>query len=133
MEYDYHQEHARELNNLPKPYPIEMAINNNDIVENHSDPYNTERFFKFLSNAEQGMPDKVRITRYGFDNPELATKTILEYNSNIFIFTISGDQVPPITYYGHAIIYRYLQAGNWWQYFLRKSDGGEELVFTLYN
>lgn len=59
MERDYHHEHAKELNALPKPYPIEMAINNNEIVENHSDPYNTDSFFEFLSNVEQGIPDKI--------------------------------------------------------------------------
>lgn len=61
----HHQEHANELNALPRPYPIEMAIKNNVIVVNQSDPYNNERFFEFLSNAEKGIPDKIRIAKYG--------------------------------------------------------------------
>lgn len=133
MERDYHQEHAKELNDLPKPYPIEMAINNNEIVENHSDPHNTDRFFEFLSNVEQGIPDKIRIIRYGFDNPNLSIKTILEYNGKYFIYTTSSDEVPPKTYYGDEIYYRFIQPDYWLQYFIRTIDGGEQLVFTIYS
>jgi hypothetical protein len=46
MYYNINQlEHVKEFNSLPKPYSLEMAIKNNEI------------------------PDKVRIIRYGADNP----------------------------------------------------------------
>lgn len=128
----YHLQHTEELNALPNPYPIEMAINNDDIVVNRSDPYNTERFFEFLSNAREGIPDKVRITRYGIDNPELALKSILEYNGEIFIYTQSSDFSAPVSYYGNNINVRYRQPNGPWQYYLLTYDGGEELLFSLY-
>ncbi len=133
MDYCVFQKHAIELNTLPNPYPIETAINNKDIVVNPSVPNNTERFYDFLSNIGKGKTDKIRITRYGYDNPELAIKTILEFNGTFLLFTVSGGQVSPVTYYGNEIIYRYRQPDGPWQYFLKKCDNGEELVFSLYH
>ncbi len=132
MDYCVYPKHAMELNTLPKTYPLEKAIHNNDIVVNPSNPNNTERFYEFLSNIGKGKTDKIRITRYGYDNLELAIKTILEYNGTFLIFSLSDGQVSPVTYYGNEIIYRYRQPDGPWQYFLKKCDGGEELVFNLY-
>ncbi|WOO35813.1 hypothetical protein R2R35_18715 [Anaerocolumna sp. AGMB13020] len=81
----------------------EIAINNNNVVVNQSDPFNSERFYEFLSNVEKGIPDKIRITRYGFDNPEMALRTILEYNGTYYIFTITGDTTSPKSYYGNEL------------------------------
>jgi hypothetical protein len=129
----HHQEHANELNALSRPYPIEMAIKNNDIVVNQSDPYNNERFFEFLSNTEKGIPDKIRITKYGIDNPEISIRTILEYNGIYYIFTVAGDTTSPISYYGKELTLRRRSPDNPWQYFLKTYEGNEELIFTFYN
>lgn len=134
MDYSIsHQEHSKELNALPKPYPIQEAIKNNDIVVSPVDPHNTARFYEFLSNVEKGIPDKIRIIRYGFDNPLLAVKTILEYNGTFFIFTVSSDIVYPESYYGNEIIYRYNEPGGPWQYLIKKFNRDKELVFSLYD
>ncbi len=131
--YIYHQEHADELNALPKPYPIEMAINNNDVVVNQSDPSNSERFFEFLSYIEKEIPDKIIITRYGIDNPEMALRTILEYIGTYYIFTIAGDTTSPKSYYGNELTLKRRTPDSPWQYLLNTYEGTEVLVFTLYN
>ncbi len=131
--YIYHQEHANELNALPKPYQIEMAINNNDVVVNQSDPFNSERFYEFLSNAEKGIPDKIRITRYGIDNYEMALRTILQFNGTYYIFTIAGNTTSPKSYYGNELTLKRRDIDRPWQYFLKTYEGNEEPIFTLYS
>lgn len=133
MDYhNYHQEHANELNALPKPYTIEMAINNNDVIVNQSDPFNRKRFFEFLFNVKKGIADKIRITRYGIDNSELALKTVLEFNGVYYSFTVADDSVLPKSYYGNKLIQSRRDPNSPWQYYLRTYGGEEVLVFTLY-
>lgn len=133
MNRNYHQEHVSELNNLPKIYTIKMAIQNNDVVVSSVMPRNPERFFQFLLNVENGIPDKIRIAAYGIDEPQLASKSILEYNGSIFIYTVINGSTAPITYVGNEIVARYAFPYKAWQYFLVTFDGREIWIFSLYN
>lgn len=134
MDYgNYRIEHINELNSLPEPYYIEAAIENNEIVVNWFDPNNTERFFEFITNTNNGIPDKIRIIRYGIDNPELATKSILEYNGKYFIFSEVGSSGQPKTYYGNEITLYYHEPYEVWIYNLKTYDGESILVFSLFN
>lgn len=132
MDYsNYRIEHINELNSLPEPYPIEAAIENNEIVVNLVDPNNTERFFEFITNTNNGIPDKVRIIRYGIDNPELATKSILEYNGEYFIFSEVGSSGQVKTYYGNEIILNYNEPYEIWRYDLITFDGEPIYIFSI--
>ncbi|WP_033166637.1 DUF4362 domain-containing protein [Clostridium sp. KNHs205] len=100
---DYHTRHKEEIISLPRVYPIETAIQNNDVVLSIVLPYNMERFFLFIDNASNGIPDKIRIIIYSFDLPELSNKSILEYDGNMFIYTLDSRFTGPRTYFGHSI------------------------------
>jgi hypothetical protein len=46
------------------PYTSETAIKNGDIVDVHGKQYNAEKLEKFVENVQNGIKDKVRITKY---------------------------------------------------------------------
>ncbi len=132
MDYSINKlEHLQELNSLPQIYPIEMAIKNDEIVVNISNPHNTEQFFEFLTNANNGVQNKVRIIRYGIDNPELAIKSILEYNGEYLIFTEVGGIGQPKTYYGNEISLNYDESYGLWIYNLITYDDKSIYIFSI--
>jgi len=124
----HHQEHANELNALSRPYPIEMAIKNNDIVVNQSDPYNNERFFEFLSNTEKGIPDKIRIAAFESDNADISTKSILQYDGSSIIYTVFRKDSR--TYYGDKIIAS-CRSNDIFDYYLTTNDSQMVPVYWL--
>jgi hypothetical protein len=100
---NYQNEHAIELASIPKDYSIEMALQHNDIVENVFLSYNTQRLLEFIENMRNGVPDKVRISSFGIDNPLSPTISILQYNGEMIIYTIDTNRgglfINYVTYY----------------------------------
>lgn len=128
---DYHTKHKEEIISLPRIYPIETAIQNNDVILSIVLPYNTERFFHFIDNAASGIQDKIRIIIYSFDSSELSTKSILEYDGSMFIYTLDSRFSGPKTYFGHNIIERKRNDRNEMiiDYHLITYDGNEHPVY----
>lgn len=104
---NYQYEHAIELASIPKDYSLEMALQHNDIVENVFLSYNTERLLEFIENVRNGIPDKVRISSFGVDNPLSPAISILQYDGEMIIYTVdttrSGIFNNYVTYYGPKI------------------------------
>lgn len=104
---NFQNEHAIELTSIPKDYTTEMAIKHNDIVENVFLSYNTERLLQFIENVKNGVPDKVRISSFGVDNPFSPTISILQYDGEMIIYTVDtsrgGIFNNYVTYYGNIM------------------------------
>lgn len=124
-----------ELASLPRDYTLEKAISYNDVVSDVRRTYNTDRFFKFLDNVNNGIPDKIRITEFGIDGPP--SIRILQYDGNI-IRSLT-DATRYITnqyydYYGYQIV---SQTRNWYgeeleDYFLITVDNKRIIIFTIF-
>lgn len=69
-----------ELSLLPINYTIDIALRNNDIIYDQIKSYNTSRFINFIENFENGVLDKIRITKYEIDSK--ATTSILQFDGN---------------------------------------------------
>jgi len=95
-----------ELSLLPIDYTRETAVMNNDIMFDQFIAYNVNRFYEFLDNVNNRIPDKIRITLYGIDGP--ATTSILQYNGDFIRLTIDetryGYNDEYFNYYGNQII-----------------------------
>lgn len=76
-----------ELAALPRDYTVEMALKNNDILFTPKrESYNTNRLRLFSNNIKDGIPDKIRITEFGFAGPPCIA--ILEYNGELVKYTL---------------------------------------------
>lgn len=136
LAYNNSYDAKEELELLPRNYPLELAIKNNDVVIYDSGfaTHNLDRFYKFLDNLEKGIEDKIRIAWYGIDG--YPTTSILEFNGNIIKYTIDatrdGISKKPYIYYGYSIqekegsFYTYLVKN----FFLLQVDGKKKSIFS---
>lgn len=90
---------------LPRNYTREMALYNNDIVDEQIKDYNFERLDQFIRNVNLGIPDTVRITEFGIDGPPVTI--VLQFDGNIIKYTADTTRVDAIpnyfTFYGYKI------------------------------
>jgi len=123
-----------ELASLPSDYTREMAINNNDVIYDYNRNYNTDRFFRFLDNVNNGIPDKIRIVYFGFEGQILIS--ILQYDGNIIRITFDATRNQTSetydSFYGYQIISQIHQrAGKKLEtYYLLSIDNKLIPVFT---
>lgn len=96
---------------LPRNYTKEMALYNNDIVDDQLEDYNFERLDQFIENVNLGIPDTVRITKFGIDGPPVTV--VLQYDGNIIKYTADTTRVEAVpnyfTFYGYKIYTDILQ------------------------
>lgn len=98
----------RELETLPRDYTKETATRNWDVLTNMIFNFNIGRFLIFMSNYQQGIPDRINITKFGVDGP--ATTAILYYDGNCIIYAIDDTRYSPDSfyfYYGYEITVKY--------------------------
>lgn len=128
MNRNYSKEHVTELAALPETYTVDMAVRNKDVVLSAVRPHNTERFYGFLSNIDKGIPDKIRISEYEPDTPDISVKSILQYDGSSIIYTVfrSASQ----TYYGDKIIAS-CRNNDIFDYYLTTSDAQLIPVYWL--
>ncbi|MDF2589806.1 MAG: hypothetical protein K0S41_3647 [Anaerocolumna sp.] len=97
-----------ELKSLPTKYTKEMSLNNNDIMIDFLSSYNIIQLFTFISHVEEGIQDKVRLTKYELEGPPIIS--ILQYDGIIIKYIIDStrDKLTNdyITLYGVKIIVR---------------------------
>ena len=125
----------KELASLPRDYMLEMALRNNDVVSDIRRTYNTDRFYKFLDNVNNGMPDKIRITQFGIDGPP--TISILQFDGNIIREFTDATRFQVNQYYdnyGYQIV---SQTRKWYgeeleDYFLITVDNKPRIIFTIF-
>lgn len=90
---------------LPRNYTIEMALYNNDIIDAQIKNYNFERLDQFIENVNLGIPDTVRITKFGIDGSPITV--VLQYDGNIIKYTSDVSRFDTtqnyITFYGYKI------------------------------
>lgn len=94
----------KELEALPRDYTRLMATRNWDVLIDVILNFNIGRFLIFMDNYYKGIPDKIRVTKYGADGP--ATTAILYYDGNLAIYVIDDTRHPIAefyTYYGYNI------------------------------
>jgi hypothetical protein len=94
----------KELEELPRDYTRQMATQNWDVLIDLILNFNIGRFLIFMDNYNKGIPDKIRITKFGVDGP--ATTSILYFDGNIVVYVIDGTRYPTNefhTYYGYYI------------------------------
>jgi hypothetical protein len=98
----------KELKSLPTKYTKEMALNNNDIVIDFLSSYNANLLFSFISQVEEGLPDKIRITKFDIEGPP--TISVLQYDGIIIKYIIDPTRYEItndfITIYGIKLIVR---------------------------
>jgi hypothetical protein len=112
MEYhnDISMQLRKELEELPRDYTRLMATQNWDVIIDSNKNFNIGRFLVFMDNYYKGIPDKIRITKFGIDGP--ATISLLYFDGNIVIYVIDDTRYPMnkfFIYYGYNITanYRY--------------------------
>lgn len=94
----------KELEALPRDYTRLMATRNWDVLIDLVLNFNIGRFLIFMDNYYKGIPDKIRITKFGVDGP--ATTAILYFDGNIVVYAVDGTRYPTnqfYTYYGYFI------------------------------
>lgn len=94
----------KELEELPRDYTREMATRNWDVLIDLILNFNIGRFLIFMDNYNNGIPDKIRITKFGVDGP--ATTSILYFDGNMVIYVVDNTRYPGYefyTYYGYYI------------------------------
>lgn len=94
----------KELEELPRDYTRLMATRNWDVLIDLVLNFNIGRFLIFMDNYNKGIPDKIRITKFGVDGP--ATTSILYFDGNIIIYVVDDTRYPLnefYTYYGYYI------------------------------
>ncbi|MDF2537233.1 MAG: hypothetical protein K0S76_254 [Herbinix sp.] len=125
-----------ELASLPGDYTRKMAINNNDVLYDYNRNYNTDKFFRFLNNVNNGIPDKIRITSFGIDGP--AAIRILQYDGYIIRSITDVTRYIPNQYYddyGYQIISQIrksLSGAVLEDYFLITIDNKPVTIFSVY-
>ena len=95
----------KELEELPRDYTRQMATKNWDVLIDLMLNFNLGRFLIFMDNYDKGIPDKIRITKFGVDGP--STTSILFFDGDIVIYEEDGTRYPTnefYTYYGNYII-----------------------------
>ena len=102
---DIKYEHVKELSLYPKEYTIQMAIENNDIINFGVVPYNTQYLDQFINNYLNQIPDKVIIVKYPIDGyPSIG---ILQSTGDLIIYTKryyeNSEEPSYVTYYGTSI------------------------------
>jgi hypothetical protein len=124
----------QELLSLPRDYTPEMALANGDILyDRYLRSYNLDRLILFINNVYNGIPDYIRITRFGMDGP--ATVIILQYNGDVIMYTLDvtrySESYTITTDFGHVInINSDIQYGHYATvYYLISDDGKTLLIF----
>lgn len=106
MEYylDISLQLRKELEELPRDYTRLMATRNWDVLIDLILNFNIGRFLVFTDNYNKGIPDKIRITKFGVDGP--ATTSILYFDGNMVIYVIDDTRYTInkfYNYYGYYI------------------------------
>lgn len=101
----------KELEALPLDYTRQMATQNWDVLIDLVLNFNIGRFLVFMNHYYKGIPDKIRITKFGVDGPP--TTSILYYDGRLIIYVADTTRYSSgefYTYYGNSISvnYRYL-------------------------
>jgi hypothetical protein len=87
----------KELEALPRDYTQTMATRNWDVVYHMVTNFNIGRFLIFIDNYYKGIPDKIRIAKFGIDGP--ATTAILYYDGNLITYVVDDTRYPTDGYY----------------------------------
>lgn len=66
------------LDQLPDPYPVELAKENGDVVYGHNIGYNIMKLDRFLDDAKESGTDWVRITQYTKEGDAIISDLIRE-------------------------------------------------------
>lgn len=83
------------LLSVPYDYTVEMAYNNNDILNTPTaKSINTGRLNLFMQNVNTGIPDCVFITTFGIDGP--ASTSILKYDGSVITYTFDNSRFSQI-------------------------------------
>ncbi len=102
---DINAQLKKELEVLPHDYTRQMATRNWDVVIDMILNFNIGRLLIFMNNFDKGIPDKIRITKFGIDGP--ATTAILYYDGNLVVYVVDDTRYSSgefYTYYGNNII-----------------------------
>lgn len=103
--YDYSNQFIKELEALPREYTMTMAKRNRDVIYQMLLNFNIGRFLIFMDNYNNGIPDKIRITKFGVDGPP--SIAILFYDGNLITYVIDETRYQTntfFTFYGYEII-----------------------------
>lgn len=78
---DYSKQFIKELEALPREYTMTMAKRNRDVIYQMILNFNIGRFLIFVDNYNNGIPDKIRITKFRLDihQMKLYDKTLFNY------------------------------------------------------
>lgn len=122
----------RELEQLPDPYPMELAKENGDVVYGHNIGYNIKKLDRFLDNAKDNRSDWVRITQYTVEGDAIIQD--LKHNQGkltLFIDTTRDKfGARAITEYDLSDVYKETRDDA--VYYLVKAASGEELILMTY-
>lgn len=115
-----------ELEQLPDPYPVELAKDNGDVVQGH----NIEKLDRFISNVMANLPDWVRMTVYTKEGDAIIQD--LKHDKGKLTLFIDGTRdkfgTRAITEYDLSEVYKEVRDDG--VYYLAKTASGEELILT---
>lgn len=126
----------KELEALPRDYTRIIATRNWDVLTDMILDFNIGRLLIFMNNYGRGIPDKIRITKFGVDGQ--ATTARLYYDGNLLTYVVDDTRYTNgefYTYYGHEMTVkkRYLDYNEIAiDYNLISTDGKEISILIIW-
>lgn len=74
---------------VSKPYRLEQAVQNGDVVNIHGNYSNIDKWNNFVKNVDSNQPDKVRITQYTIEGDPIFYELV--YNGGIIQYTFDNS------------------------------------------